>query len=91
MRSRTFIRRNNGKEFLALAITGQQFGSRPSELLGIKDEVIALGLDIAGAIRLDRHDGLLRECESELLAVYVGSVIHTGKLPRLKEASVEYI
>lgn len=92
MRSQTFIGQNEGRELLALALTGQQFGARPSAMLGIEDASAALDFDLAAAIRLDRHDGLVRERESEFLALCIASATHTGKLPsQSRDVNVEYV
>lgn len=37
---------------VALAVTAQQFSQRPSKMLGITDPVLALELDMAGAMIL---------------------------------------
>jgi hypothetical protein len=37
---------------LALAATGQRFGTRPSALLAIEDPVLALAVDLAAAATL---------------------------------------
>jgi hypothetical protein len=47
--SRGFVRSDN---FTLLALAAQKFGSRPSELAGLRDPVLALDFDLAAAARL---------------------------------------
>ena len=39
-----------------MAVTARTFGQRPSALLAVKDEVLALAVDLAAAVRLVRLD-----------------------------------
>ena len=39
---------------LAVAATAKQFGVRPSALMVIRDEVLALSFDLAAAVKLHR-------------------------------------
>ena len=47
-----------------LAVTARTFAQRPSALLAIEDEVLALAVDLAAAIRLRKESGV-RSQESE--------------------------
>ena len=48
--------RNNQEGLLALAMTANKFGGRPSGILGILDDVVALDLDNAAAMRLQQWE-----------------------------------
>jgi len=41
---------------LALALTANKFSQRPSALLGLRDETVALDFDIAAAFRLHEFE-----------------------------------
>lgn len=48
--------RNNQEGLLALALTANKFGGRPSGILRILDDVVALDLDNAAAMRLQQWE-----------------------------------
>lgn len=50
----TFVR--NDDALLHAALTGRYFGERPSGLLGVESESMALDLDLAAAYRLLTYD-----------------------------------
>jgi hypothetical protein len=41
-----------GENFLFLSIAAARFGARPSEMVGLRDSVLALDFDLAAAARL---------------------------------------
>lgn len=56
MTSPAFVKNSQGASLLALSLTATKFNRRPSELLGILDEVIALDFDNAGAMKLQEWE-----------------------------------
>ena len=41
-----------GENFLLMALAAAKFGARPSQLVGLRDPVLALDFDLAAAARL---------------------------------------
>jgi hypothetical protein len=41
-----------GENFLLLSLAAARFGARPSEMVGLRDSVLALDFDLAAAARL---------------------------------------
>lgn len=54
------MRADQGESLLALAITANKFGQRPSGILGILDEAIALDFDVAAARCLVKHENQMQ-------------------------------
>ena len=52
----SFVKAEKGLLLLQVAAAGQKFSKRPSKLLGILDESIALDFDITAAVALQRHE-----------------------------------
>lgn len=59
---------------LALAVTAQKFGQRPSRLLGIADRGVALELDTVAALALDAREVELRDDLAARIANAVGRI-----------------
>ena len=55
-----------------IALTGQKFGKRPSQLLRIRDEVLALDFDQAAALRLQEFEDERERERIELMALMMG-------------------
>ncbi len=47
-----FVRSEDGALLLVVALTGHKFGQRPSRLLGVDDEALALDFDVAATLKL---------------------------------------
>ncbi len=50
---------------LAVVATAKTFSLRPSELLGIEDEVLALAFDFAAAMRVQREESQRGDAETQ--------------------------
>lgn len=57
-----------GKHLLALAVTANSFGQRPSRLLGILDKNIALQIDTAAALALDKREQEQQKALAQMIA-----------------------
>jgi hypothetical protein len=47
-----FVLSEQGQLLLVVALTGHKFGQRPSSLLGVDDEALALDFDMAATLKL---------------------------------------
>lgn len=64
---------------LALAQTAQKFGQRPSKLLGIGENALALDFDITCSYRLLLFD---LECNNHEMAAINGEEMPVGKITK---------
>lgn len=55
-----------------MGLVCRDFGSRPSERLGVKNEVAAFGVDAACSLRLARFDNEKRVADFNALGVMLG-------------------
>ncbi len=69
--SRPFVTDPN--QMLWLSLTGRNFGKRPSEILGIENEHVALDFDLACTLRLMRHDNEAEVDRFKILAKMLGA------------------
>jgi hypothetical protein len=60
---------------LWLSLTGRNFGKRPSELLGIQNEITALDFDLACTLRLLEHDNEAETDRFKILAKMLGAEV----------------
>jgi hypothetical protein len=60
---------------LWLSLTGRNFGKRPSEILGIENEIVALDFDLACTLRLLEHDNDAETDRFKILAKMLGAEI----------------
>jgi hypothetical protein len=60
---------------LWLSLTGRNFGKRPSEILGIENEIVALDFDLACSLRLLEHDNEAETDRFKILAKMLGAEV----------------
>jgi hypothetical protein len=60
---------------LWLSLTGRNFGKRPSEILGIENEIVALDFDLACTLRLLEHDNEAETDRFKILARILGAEV----------------
>jgi hypothetical protein len=50
--SSTFVRSEDGQVLLVVAMTAHKFAQRPSALIGVDDDALALDFDVAAMLKL---------------------------------------